>query len=266
MKKGIMNYLFMAITFTAFAIGALDSFGFYRIDALQTALSIPSFLVIIGGSLFQAFSAFSSAHVFQTLKELKPTFSMKPAKSREEAMIEEVMVLVRGLKASRLETINRLLDGKTKGFRLYVAELLSTNYNTDEIRILGNHKIRTMKQSEMVLVQVAQALSAASPAYGMIGTLMGLIVMLGNFEDASGLALGLSLALMTTFYGLLLAQFLWMPLIKKLQQALVDNQIRRQVELEGVLLSLENKPELFIVDQLSAMVQARESTSTQSAA
>ncbi|MFN3529817.1 MAG: MotA/TolQ/ExbB proton channel family protein [Bacteroidia bacterium] len=252
----------MSISFLGFAIGALDAFGYYKIEVLQGPLNIPSLLVILGGTLFQVFAAFPVNHVYRALAELKPTLSLVGRRAHEEAMIDHVMNLVRGLKNNRHDTIARLMDGKSKGFRLYLAELLSTNYSLEEIRILGHHKINTLRQSEAGPLRVVNALAAASPAYGMLGTLMGLIVMLSNFENARGLASGLALALMTTFYGLLMTQFIWQPLSKKLLHGMLENQLRREIELEGVLLTLENKAELYIIDQLSAMVQARDGAST----
>jgi chemotaxis protein MotA len=262
MKRNVWNYVFMSISMIVFMIGALDSFGYFRIDSLQGLLNLPSLMVIIGGCFFQVYAGFPVNSVTTALVELKPTLSMQSEKTLQENQLEEVMTLVRGLRLNRSGTVSRLLDGKSRGFKLYLAELISTNYSVEEIRVLGTHKIHTLRQREMASLRVVNSLAAASPAYGMLGTLMGLIVMLSNFENASGLASGLALALMTTFYGLLLTQFVWHPLGKKISGNILSSQQRREIELEGVLLSLENKPELYIIDQLSSMLQSREGAST----
>lgn len=262
MKRGVWNYLLMAISIGAFLIGALDSFGYYRFDALQGAVNIPSLLLIIGGIFFQAFASFPSSTIWAGIKELKPTFSVKSSKAQEEDLIEEVMELVRGLKTNKAATVENIMNAPNQGYRTYLAELLSTNYSIEDMRILGAHKIHTMRQAETGPLRVINGLAAASPAYGMLGTLMGLIVMLSNFDSAQGLASGLAVALMTTFYGLLLAQFIWQPLGKKLLSQTMFRQLRREVELEAVLLTMMSKPELFIIDQLSSMVQARDGAST----
>ncbi len=252
----------MSLAMGLFAIGSLDAFGTFRIDALQNVLNLPSLFVIIGGSFFQVYAAFPANVVTKAITELKPTLSFQSIRSREEQLIEHVMELVRGLRVDRHDTISRLMDGRSKGFRLYLAELLSTNYGPEEIRVLGFHKIHTLRQSELGPMKVVNVLASSSPAYGMLGTLMGLIVMLGNFEDATGLASGLALALMTTFYGLLMTQFFWQPLSKKLLHKAMEGQLRREIELEAILLTMENKPELYIIDQLSSMLQARDGAST----
>lgn len=262
MKRGVWNYILMAVSIGAFLIGSLDSFGYYRIDALQGAVNIPSLLLIVGGIFFQAFASFPSSTIWAGIKELRPTFSAKGSKAQEEELIDKVMELVRGLKANKAAMVENIMNSPNQGFRTYIAELLSTNYSLEDIRILGTHKIHTMRQAETGPLRMVNGLAAAAPAYGMLGTLMGLIVMLSNFDSAQGLASGLAIALMTTFYGLLLAQFLWQPLGKKLLAQMMYNQLKREVELEAVLLTMMNKPELFIVDQLSSMVQARDGAST----
>jgi chemotaxis protein MotA len=255
MNNKLVSVLCLVVSFGLFLLGALDSFGVYRIEALGGALNLASLFVILGGSFFQTFISFPTHVVLEAMTKLKPPFLQK--KNKEDDRLESTMNLLRQLKADKQGTIQNLTDGQAKGFRLYLAELLSTNYNTEEIRILGHHKIHTIIQKETLPLQAINILAASSPAYGMLGTLMGLIVMLSDFTNYRGLALALALALMTTFYGLLMSQFVWQPLSKKVSQTIMTDQMWYEVELEGVILTLENKAELYILDQLSAMSKAK---------
>ena len=142
-------------------------------------------------------------------------------------------------------------------FRCYLAELISTDYRAEEISVLADIKIQMIQEEETHPVLVSNMLAGASPAFGMLGTLMGLIVMLGNFSDTSGLASGMALALMTTFYGMLFTQFFWFPLAKKFTRQSRLNTRRRERELAAVLLLLDGKPDLYISDQLSSMAQSK---------
>lgn len=254
MNKILVTALCLIVSFGLFFLGALDSFGVFKIEALGGALNLASLFVILGGSFFQTFVSFPTDVVLDAMKKLKPPFLQKKIK---EDRLESTMNLLRQLKADKQGTIQSLTDGNAKGFRLYLAELLSTNYNTEEIRILGHHKIHTIIQKDTLPLQAINILASSSPAYGMLGTLMGLIVMLSDFTNYRGLALALALALMTTFYGLLMSQFVWQPLSKKVGQTIMSDQMWYEVELEGVILTLENKAELYILDQLSAMSKAK---------
>jgi chemotaxis protein MotA len=259
MNNKLVTALCLIVSFGLFLLGSLDSFGVFRIEALGGALNLASLFVILGGSFFQTFVSFSTDVVLDAMKKLKPPFLQKKNK---EDRLESTMNLLRQLKADKQGTIQSLTDGNAKGFRLYLAELLSTNYNIEEIRILGHHKIHTIIQKDTLPLQAINILASSSPAYGMLGTLMGLIVMLSDFTNYRGLALALALALMTTFYGLLMSQFIWQPLSKKVSQTILSDQMWYEVELEGIILTLENKAELYILDQLSAMSKAKTEATT----
>ncbi|MDR3277607.1 MAG: motility protein A [Oscillospiraceae bacterium] len=78
-------------------------------------------------------------------------------------------------------------------------------------------------------------MSSFSPAFGMIGTLIGLINMLGNLSDMDSLGPNMAVALVTTFYGVILANLVFTPLAKKLK-IISDNEILgKELELEGLL-------------------------------
>ena len=80
--------------------------------------------------------------------------------------------------------------------------------------------------------QVLDALSKYAPAFGMIGTLLGLIAMLRNMDDPSAIGPGMALALITTLYGALLANVVFGPLADKL--AARDNE---EVLVKGMVIS-----------------------------
>jgi len=137
MNKKLITALCMLVSFGLFMLGSLDSFGLFKIEALGGALNLASLFVILGGSFFQAFVSFPTEVVIKAIQRLRPPFLRKTI---QEDRLESTMNLLRQLKADKQGTIQSLTDGQAKGFRLYLAELLSTNYNTEEIRILVTTK------------------------------------------------------------------------------------------------------------------------------
>jgi chemotaxis protein MotA len=77
--------------------------------------------------------------------------------------------------------------------------------------------------------------STLAPAFGMIGTLAGLIAMLQNLNDKSSLGAGMSLALITSLYGALLCYLLFMPWKRKLQDQDAGETRVREIMIEGIL-------------------------------
>ncbi len=77
--------------------------------------------------------------------------------------------------------------------------------------------------------------STQAPAWGMIGTLAGLIAMLQNINDKSSLGFGMSLALITSLYGAIMCYLLFMPWKRKLQEQDGDETRLREIMVEGIL-------------------------------
>ncbi|MGB7365623.1 motility protein A [Carnobacterium jeotgali] len=74
-----------------------------------------------------------------------------------------------------------------------------------------------------------------APAYGMIGTLIGLIIMLGELDDPSTIGVGMATALITTFYGSFLANLVFIPIASNLQNQTIEEMKFCEMIIEGVL-------------------------------
>ncbi|MCK4375551.1 MAG: MotA/TolQ/ExbB proton channel family protein, partial [Candidatus Brocadiae bacterium] len=82
--------------------------------------------------------------------------------------------------------------------------------------------------------KILEFMGASAPAWGMIGTLIGLVQMLRQLEDPSKIGVGMATALLTTFYGALLANLLFIPLSGKLQTRGKEEDTVRQMMIEGL--------------------------------
>ena len=108
---------------------------------------------------------------------------------------------------------------------------------------VDSEKVRKAMETELEQLDERHALDrrfyekAASfaPAFGMIGTLVGLILMLGNMSDVDALAKGMAVALITTLYGSLLANVVCLPMASKLKARHDEEFLCKQLVMEGVL-------------------------------
>ena len=73
------------------------------------------------------------------------------------------------------------------------------------------------------------------PAFGMIGTLIGLVAMLGDMEDPSGIGAGMAVALLTTLYGAIIANAIFLPLADKLGLRSEEEVLRKSIIIKGVM-------------------------------
>jgi len=136
----------------------------------------------------------------------------------------------------------------------YMFELVSTNYSAREIRDMAELYIDKRAGEEKKKADVLQMMANTAPSFGMVGTLLGLIIMLDNLDEPSGVGPALALALLTTLYGVGFANLLFSPMAKKIKYNQSINQTREKLVMEGIVLIREGKSELLIKDQLSSLI------------
>jgi chemotaxis protein MotA len=89
------------------------------------------------------------------------------------------------------------------------------------------------------------SMGALSPAFGMIGTLIGLVIMLQNLSDTAAIGPAMAIALITTFYGALLANLIFIPFSGKLRARSQQEVLLRRLTLEGVMgIAAGNNPRI----------------------
>jgi chemotaxis protein MotA len=101
------------------------------------------------------------------------------------------------------------------------------------------------------------SMGALSPAFGMIGTLIGLVIMLQNLQDTSAIGPAMAIALITTFYGAVLANLVFIPFSGKLKNRSQQELLLRRLTLEGILaIGAGNNPRV-VEQKLNAFLAPR---------
>jgi chemotaxis protein MotA len=126
--------------------------------------------------------------------------------------------------------------------------------------------IKNILETEVYFIQsrhaegqgMVSSMAAYAPAYGMIGTLIGLIVMLKNLDDMNSLGPAMATALITTFYGVVLANLIFTPIVKKLKAQSDMEVLQKQLYIEGLLSIQEGENPRIIRDKLSAFIARSE--------
>lgn len=237
-------------------IFATSLYRFYEIPGFAGTLNIPSLTIIIGGVLSHILISYPTHEVWRALSKLSMLFSHNKAGSR--GLSNEIPAIVswqREIRKNKLAAATAFSDTFKNTFEGYVFTLMATNYSISELKALGEARITSNYRINARDSQLYASMGNASPAFGMFGTLLGLIVMLQNFDDTLQLGTGLGIALMTTLYGLTMAQMLWYPMEKKIKHAAEQSAKREQMILEGVLLIMQDKPAMYIKDHLQASLE-----------
>ena len=105
--------------------------------------------------------------------------------------------------------------------------------------------------------KVYRAIGDAAPAWGMIGTLIGMVQMFSNMEDPSKLGPFMAISLLATLYGALIANLICLPVADKLQLKLEEEDVCRALVIDGVMQIREAKSPAVVREMLVAYLPVK---------
>lgn len=196
-------------------------------------IDIPSILIVFGGSLGGVFICFSMDQIKSLPSILKKCFF-----EEVHNPMESISSLVSFAEKARREGLLALEDDVEKvedAFFKKGIQLVVDGTDPDLVRRILETEIEYLETRHDAGKDVVQKMGDLTPAFGMIGTLIGLIKMLGKLDDPNALGPGMAVALITTFYGAVAANFIFIPLASKLGSKSSDEIIVKYIMLEGLL-------------------------------
>ena len=238
------------------AMGLFLSAIFTATDNYAIFISLSSFVMVVGGTLAAAFISYEPRYVLMSFKVMFKIFGA-PAIGRG-VLKNEVGRIIRWAYAVQKNGIPALEAEAKKSVRgdkflKFGVDLVISGYTGQEVRECMDNTIETSFGRNTVLVDIIKKMGAAAPAFGMIGTLVGLIIMLGSMGgDPSTLGAGLAVALCTTLYGVIFAQIVFLPSATKIMQREQIIRFRNYLVAEGLVLLADKKSPRFIQDKMNS--------------
>ncbi len=243
-------------------IGFLGAMGLF-LGAIATAtddyaifVSASSFIMVFGGTLAAAFISYEPRYVMLSFKVMAKIF-MSPGIGRGvlKAEVGRIIKWAYIVQKNGIPALETEAKKATRGdkFLKFGVDMVISGYSGEEVRECMNNTIETSFGRNTVLVDIIKKMGAAAPAFGMIGTLVGLIIMLGNMGgDPSALGAGLAVALCTTLYGVIFSQIVFLPAATKIMQREQIVRFRNYLVAEGLILLADKKSPRFIQDRMNS--------------
>jgi chemotaxis protein MotA len=194
---------------------------------------LPSLLVVGGGTLVGALIAYSRRDLISLMRNVRRLFT---APRHDPARLVDLFVdLARAEKTGG----PRALEAKAKTAGLFFlnlgVEMIGDGRGEHDIRSTLERAMDTYLTRREGQRAILSTMYRLAPALGLAGTMIGLIRMLTNLTDPSQVISGLATALITTFYGLILANLLILPLSRKMLEHIRHEALVLSLILEGVL-------------------------------
>jgi chemotaxis protein MotA len=195
--------------------------------------NLPSVFIVFGGTIGATLTNYPMHVVFSAGALLKKAlFGAKPAHSKAATQILEFSFLARREGILSIEAnIKQLPDPYLrKGMQLLVDGLEPQSLAAILEAEINNTELRHETGADLL-----GSMAAYAPAMGLIGTVIGLVQMLGNLKDPSSIGPAMAVALLTTFYGAILANLLFLPLCGKLKQRSKEEILIMEMQMAGIL-------------------------------
>jgi len=213
-------------------------------------VNIPSALVVVGGTIGATLMRNPLAEVLGTFGIVGKTFSTKLPASN--GLINEIIELARNARKNgmlALESAEMEYEFLKKAVSLGV-----DGVELDRIRSILETEISSMAARHKQGQQILEGAASAAPAFGMIGTLIGLVQMLASLEDPSSIGPAMAVALLTTLYGALIANVVCLPLADKLKLRSKEEVLTMSICLEGVVGMVQGDNPNSIDQRLKAFI------------
>ncbi|MDX8388460.1 MAG: MotA/TolQ/ExbB proton channel family protein [Ghiorsea sp.] len=217
-------------------------------------LNGPGLLIVIGGTLAATLVSFP-------MKELKKVFRLTSFILRHEdySIRHDVSEIARAARLRIHGDFARIEDQLEKienPFLRTAIQLVVDETPQDEIANILRWRIKRLRERERAEAHIFHTMSSYAPAFGMFGTLVGMVNMLYSINGPDLLSIGhnMAVALMTTLYGLLLANMIFKPIAIKLERRTETRVMVMHMIVEGTALLADNRSPAFIRETLKSFI------------
>ena len=227
-------------------IGIVGAFGFivFGITFVSDTMSFdfgliwsfldPTSALLVIGPTFMSLMLMFPGKVFAALpKMLGKVF--KPQKFNPQNYISEIVEIAQEVRKQGLLSIDEKIATYNDEFMRKGLQLAVDSIDPETIREIMESELGFMADRHKAGVSFFEKGAALSPAFGMVGTLVGLVNMLGDLDDPSSLTANMGVAMITTVYGCIFANVVFLPFANKLQKRSEEEVLCKQIVIEGVI-------------------------------
>lgn len=231
--------------------------------SLSIFINVPSMMIVIGGTIGATMINYPLPDILKVVNVVKNAFFMKNMKANELiAQFVELAGIARREGILALETKIGEMDDEfmKKGMQLSVDGL-----EPAAIKEILETEIEAIQDRHKLGAEIFTTLGTFAPALGMIGTLIGLVQMLQTMSDPSTIGPAMAVALLTTFYGAVMANILFLPIAGKLKNRSSEEVMMKDLMTEGIISIAKGENPRVIEQKLNAYLppQLRQSSFNQ---
>ena len=220
-----------------------------------------SVLITFGGALFSTMAAYSMKDYIAGLKSFLLIF--KTTSQNIPEMIAKIIDLSNVARKEGLLSLEEVASELDDEFLKKGILLIVDGTDPELVRAILETELVSTEERHKLKINFWQDLGSAGPAWGMIGTLIGLILMLQKMSDASAIGPAMSVALITTLYGSVLANWICSPTSNKLKSYNAQEIMLKEIMIEGLLSIQAGENPRVIEEKLKSFLAPADRTSAE---
>lgn len=227
---------------------------------LTMFVNVPSIMIVFGGTIGVAFVHYPFGDLFDAVNVAKKTILHKESSIND--MIIQLMEFANKARKEGILALQGAMEQVDDEFLIKAMQMAVDGQEPDTLRSMLNTEIEYIEQRHDKGANIFLAIGAYSPAMGMVGTLIGLVQMLQTMDDPAKIGPAMAVALLTTFYGAVIANVVCIPMAGKLKNRSDSEVLIKTLIIEGMQSILSGENPRIMEQKLHAFIapKLREST------
>ena len=202
-------------------------------SASNVFVDAPSLMVVFGGTCAAVMICFPGRNLGGFFRAFRQVFVNRPPQFAK--LVREIVALAEIARQDGLLALEKRMAGISHPFLMRALQMAVDGTRAELLEDVMRTEIDALAARQKTDRSLIEQLGRFAPAFGMIGTLVGLIVMLGNLGSPESFAPGMAMALITTLYGAIIANLFCLPFAEKLQFLSRQERMSMEIMLRGVL-------------------------------
>ena len=219
----------------------------------------PSLLVVLGGTIGATMVHFPLTQLFKFGARLRVIFSVKTRHYAKD--IELVTSLAERVRREGRMSLNGIIPSLNDHFLQSALQLLVDKVPPDDLEDIMKDNLLYMQTRHDMGIRFFEQMAKYAPGFGLLGTLIGLILLLAQLEDPASVGPNMSTALITTFYGVLLSNLVFMPLAGRLRISSDEELLQKEMMLEGIISMAKGESSYIIREKMLMFLSEKEKRS-----
>ena len=221
--------------------------------AIGPFVSVSSILIVLVGTISATLISFNLSQVIGSAKIVRIAF-MQSKHEEPKEVIDNIVKFAEKARREGLLALEAEAETLDDDFMKKGVELIVDGTDAELVREILETELSFLEERHRTGASIFDSMGASAPAFGMIGTLIGLILMLGNLSDPNAIGPGMATALITTLYGSFLANLLFIPIAGKLKLRSADEILNKQLVIEGILSIQAGENPRIVAEKMKAFL------------